>query len=198
MVLSSSANQDIVDLLKEKQLRMKSSIIMKSGWISVVLSLFALLLADATSAQPASPRAPHEAPGLDGHFIRLASKLPGFGGYFFDENGDLNVYLTDVAREPEARALLAEAAATRPQRWRQPWTRPAQIIVRHGQFDFPEWCIRTPLTASRLARQASIRHHTAARRKARPMGPFIHKGQVARELGMKCMTPHYTLMRLTL
>ncbi|HYC88966.1 MAG TPA: hypothetical protein VEO54_07125 [Thermoanaerobaculia bacterium] len=99
-----------------------------------VLVLFAALPGFAQSQR-------HErftAPGLDGRWIELTRQVPGFGGYFFDQNGDLNVYLTDLLHEPAARAALAEVARTRPERSHQLWSRPAEIIVRHGQFDFAQ------------------------------------------------------------
>lgn len=108
-----------------------------NGVLITLTALLCLLAASETFAQPLAPRS-GEVVNLDAFFIKFVSKLPGFGGYFFDSDGDLNVYLTDLSREPETRVLLADAAAQRPERWSQPWTRRAQIIVRHGQFDFAE------------------------------------------------------------
>jgi hypothetical protein len=76
-----------------------------------------------------------EAPGLDGRFVALAHQVRGFGGFYFDANGDLNVYLTDLSQERAARAALQDVVKTRGQRRDQPWTRPAEIIVRKGDFD---------------------------------------------------------------
>ncbi|HXH41311.1 MAG TPA: hypothetical protein VNN08_21970 [Thermoanaerobaculia bacterium] len=95
-----------------------------------VLCLLALLFPVVAFAQP------HVPPGLDGRFAELARQVPGFGGYFFDDNGDLNVYLTDLIREPAARAAVADVARNRPGRSQQPWVGPAAIIIRHGDFDF--------------------------------------------------------------
>jgi hypothetical protein len=81
---------------------------------------------------------PSRAPGLDGQFVDLVSRIPGFGGYFFDAQGDLNVYLTDTSHEGVARAVLADVARNRPQRLNNPWTRPSEILVRHGEFDFEQ------------------------------------------------------------
>jgi hypothetical protein len=78
------------------------------------------------------------ASGLDSRLIELARQVPGFGGYFFDENGDLNVYLTDLSQEGSARAAVTEVALKRGERSQQPWSRPADIVVRHGDFDFAQ------------------------------------------------------------
>jgi len=107
---------------------------MISSYGRTVLSLLVLLFPVAAFAQ-AGPRT---APGLDGRFLELAHQVPGFGGYFFDDNGDLNVYLTDLSKEPAARAAVADVAQRRFQRHQQPWSRPAAIIVRHADFDFPQ------------------------------------------------------------
>jgi hypothetical protein len=97
-----------------------------------LLCLFVLLFPAALFAQ-AGPA--QNAPGLDRHFAELSTRLPGFGGYFFDANGDLNVYLTDLSKAGAARAALAETARGRAERAQQPWARPAEIVVRRGNFD---------------------------------------------------------------
>lgn len=122
-------------------MRMISSYTRTVPWLLVLL--FPLL----AFGQPG----PRNAPGLDGHFVQLAHQVPGFGGYFFDGNGDLNVFLTDLSKEPAARAVLADAAAHRLQRSQQPWTRPAEIVVRHGDFGFAqlqEWRARFNASAA--------------------------------------------------
>lgn len=103
----------------------------------VLVVVFLLFAAVHGFADP-SGRGRAVAPGLDGRFVELTRQVPGFGGYFFDQNGDLNVYLTDLRDEPAARAALADVARTRPERSQQPWGRPAEIIVRRGNFDFAQ------------------------------------------------------------
>jgi hypothetical protein len=98
--------------------------------------------AEAGASAPSQSQAPQTPPGLDGEFVRLARQVPGFGGYFFDANGDLNVHLTDLVREPAARAAVADVARNRPERSRQPWKRPAEVIVHRADYDFvqlAEW-----------------------------------------------------------
>lgn len=100
------------------------------------ISLLACLCTAIALSAAAQASGPRVAPGLDGKFIEIQTKLPGFGGYFFDDNGDLNVYLTDTTREPDARTMFADVAQSRPQRWYRPWTKPAAIVIRQGTFDF--------------------------------------------------------------
>lgn len=103
-----------------------------------VFLLFSLIAAAAAFAQtaPTGPRS--TPPGLDGKFFELARQVPGFGGYFFDENGDLNVYVTDLAQEGTARAAVTEVARNRGERSQQRWHRPAEIVVRRGDFHFAQ------------------------------------------------------------
>jgi hypothetical protein len=75
---------------------------------------------------------------LDGRFVVLAREVPGFGGYFFDAQGDLNVYLTDLSQEPAARAAVADVAKNRPATRDHRFKHPAAIVIRRGVYDFLE------------------------------------------------------------
>ncbi|HEX2203019.1 MAG TPA: hypothetical protein VHG91_06965 [Longimicrobium sp.] len=119
---------------------------MKTRRMRVSAVLAAALFA-AGCEQPASPidrgarpqegaalsRVPEEV-GMDGELLRVQRRIPGFGGYYFDAGGDLNVLLTDPAQEPAARALLAGVAASRPRGPGAAGT--AAIRVRRADFDF--------------------------------------------------------------
>ncbi len=108
---------------------------MRSARREAKLVIMLLLLPVVMFAQATGPRLP---PGLDGRFLSLTQEVPGFGGYFFDANGDLNVYLTDTGSETVARAKFADVARNRPGRSDQPWSRPAEIVIRRGAFDFTQ------------------------------------------------------------
>lgn len=71
------------------------------------------LHASASKAPPGLDRRPAFAPrGLDGEFARVAQDVKGFGGFFRDGSGHLNVYMTDPAVSPsQVREQLAEAGA---------------------------------------------------------------------------------------
>lgn len=59
----------------------------------------------------APPREEPAAPAkvtLDERLMKVAERVPGFGGMYFDENGDLNIYLTE-----DVRTLAPEAAERR-------------------------------------------------------------------------------------
>jgi hypothetical protein len=103
------------------------------GMDEICYSAAMLILPMVTLAQTGGPRLP---PGLDGKFLSLTMQVPGFGGYFFDANGDLNVYLTALGSEAAARAVFSEVARNRPEPWVHPWSRQAEILVRRGDFDF--------------------------------------------------------------
>ncbi|HSU17351.1 MAG TPA: hypothetical protein VLK66_24805 [Longimicrobium sp.] len=73
---------------------------------------------DTPVTPPAPPSAPAGAvnpdlPGTDGEFMRLARQIPGFGGYWLDHDGSVNVALTDAAQEAKARAVLAPVTRLR-------------------------------------------------------------------------------------
>jgi hypothetical protein len=104
---------------------------LRTSFILVVISILCSLPVQGTPPGPTPP-------GLDGRFAELARQVPGFGGYFFDTHGDLNVYLTDLSQEPVARAILAEVAKNRPEGPQHRFNRPAEIVVRHGVYDFSQ------------------------------------------------------------
>lgn len=96
-------------------------------------------------SEPAEARAP--ALGLDGDFARLARQVPGFGGYYYDESGTLNLVLTDAGRADDARRAVAGVLATR---LGAPPSA-AAVRVRQGEYGFDqlaEWHARVvPLLA---------------------------------------------------
>jgi hypothetical protein len=107
--------------------------------------VFAAALLAAACEQPASSAGPAAQPsqgaeltrqdaGLDGEFLRVQRQVPGFAGYYFDQNGDLTVLLTDLGQESAARGLLRGVAADRP---RGPGLeRAAAIRMRRADYDF--------------------------------------------------------------
>ncbi|MDC0712182.1 hypothetical protein POL68_27190 [Stigmatella sp. ncwal1] len=66
---------------------------------------------------------------IDEEFTRMAREVPGFGGYYYDETGTLNVVLTHPSAQLDAaRALL---------RMRQVRGSNA-VVVKQGQYGFEE------------------------------------------------------------
>lgn len=73
---------------------------------------------------------PHEA-----RFQNLSREIPAFGGYFYDQNGDLVVYLTDPAQAAAARAAIAPLLAEKRLSAHQQPTAP-DIVVREARYTF--------------------------------------------------------------
>lgn len=108
-------------------------------------------LTDGPLVSGAGPEPSHAAPaldnepGLDGEFVRLARQIPGFGGYWFDESGDLVVSLTDLRQEGAARAAVAGVAARRPLLGEDRHAGPATVRARKASYDFVQlqgWRVR--------------------------------------------------------
>lgn len=80
-------------------------------------------------ARPARPRT------LDEEFSAVAQEVPGFGGMFYDESGDLVLYLTDPSRVTAATEALVRRFGSEilAPSARSPLT---QVRVRQGQYDY--------------------------------------------------------------
>ncbi|HEX2079495.1 MAG TPA: hypothetical protein VHG08_17340 [Longimicrobium sp.] len=63
--------------------------------------------------------------------MAVAQAVPGFGGYFIDENGAPTVYLTDPAQRPAAETALAGFLAS------FGWSA-ADLQVRQGQYEYAQ------------------------------------------------------------
>jgi hypothetical protein len=115
-------------------------------------TMLTMLAAAASSSLWAAPQQPPEAAlkhaSLDEKFTAIAKEVPGFGGMFFDDNGDLAIYLT----QPESRAAaqrqltqvfgterLVSKAPTQEGRGVDKRKLPAgEIRVLKGQYGFDE------------------------------------------------------------
>jgi hypothetical protein len=90
------------------------------------------------SIQPSQARSPFGRfrPGEE-HFVALANEVPGFGGFYIDDVGNLHAYLLDVDRAGLARAAFARVLAEQQRdytgRERRLRTR-SEIIIHQGQF----------------------------------------------------------------
>jgi hypothetical protein len=68
--------------------------------------------------------------------FRLADQIPGFGGIFVDDQGDLVVHLTDLRNEAAAKGILASTLARQAASDRRNSKRSAEVVVRQGRFEF--------------------------------------------------------------
>lgn len=110
------------------------------AWLALATAVaVALVPAGASMAQSAaSPEA--AARNLDDHLAAIAQRVPGFGGFFFDEAGRPTVYLRDAREAPAGRAAAAGLLAGR-RAGRGPTARaagPDDVQVRPGAYDFAQ------------------------------------------------------------
>lgn len=87
----------------------------------------------AANGQPAQP----QRRGIEARFAEIERQVPGFGGYFYDENGNLTAYVVDMGRASQARTALAQVAAERPAQARGP-RGTGEVQVRQGRFAFSQ------------------------------------------------------------
>lgn len=122
--------------------------------LAAAAALFAAGCKDAkTSTTVAAPEAPGisaaavpELPAQFGRFrpgeehsVELAREVPGFGGFYLDDTGDLHAYLTDLKQSALARESLARVLAERQRDYTQTEHRMrtrSEIIIHQGQFTF--------------------------------------------------------------
>jgi hypothetical protein len=96
----------------------------------------------APDAMPASPdmsaAPPFSFRSIDEEFAFLArEKIPGgFGGWFYDQDGKVNVYLTDLTRRQMAVKALIQVLQHRSVSLRGRSLNLVNIKVHQGQFDF--------------------------------------------------------------
>ena len=106
----------------------------------------------ACADQPTSPAGPNgpgfdrvTAPGqqrlagLDSEYAGIAAKARGFGGMFYDENGTLNVYLTNEARQsPQARQRALDEVSASLQGRGRPAPSSSEVKVLEASRDYLE------------------------------------------------------------
>jgi len=90
--------------------------------ISIVITIAVPVILLVACARTPTPQTQEKSSGcevitLDEKLLKVAENVPGFGGMFFDNNGDLNVYLVSAdrllnAQDSKAREALIEAAIT--------------------------------------------------------------------------------------
>ncbi|MDY7229365.1 hypothetical protein [Hyalangium rubrum] len=66
---------------------------------------------------------------IDEEFTRIAQEVPGFGGYYYDDSGALNVVLTQPSLQLDAARELLSARRVEGS---------GSMVVQQGQYDFVE------------------------------------------------------------
>ncbi|MBW3569750.1 MAG: S1 family peptidase [Gemmatimonadetes bacterium] len=87
----------------------------------------------SASGQPAQPRRL----GIEARFAEIERQVPGFGGYFYDQSGNLSAYLVDMGHAPQARTALARVLAERPAQARGP-SGSGEVKVLKGRYPFSQ------------------------------------------------------------
>jgi hypothetical protein len=113
--------------------------------LAAALLLAGLVCAPVFAAAP-QPSA-DAAPSVDEQLAGVARDVPGFGGMFFDENGDLAIYLVHPEHKDAATRRLAEVFGTERLRSREPAEgrgadkrklAAGEVRVLQGQYGFDE------------------------------------------------------------
>jgi hypothetical protein len=88
----------------------------------------------AAASETATTEYPHEA-----EFRRLSKEIEGYGGHFFDDQGNLVVYLADAAQATRARQVLEPVLQARPLSEREVGlASQGSVLVRPADFTFPQ------------------------------------------------------------
>lgn len=88
------------------------------SFIALVLAVFAVCAGSAQAAE--DPR--REPRSIDHDFLEMEREVPGFGGFFYDEQDRLNVFLKDT-EGPEAAAFRGVEPG---------------VVIRRGDYGFAE------------------------------------------------------------
>jgi len=96
---------------------------------------------DPSGAEPrlraaAAPRAVPQS--LDDDFVRIAEKVPGFGGMFMDEAGEVHVHMKNPATGASARPVIEAFLAERARGAGAAMRAGSPIRFRQGAFEFRE------------------------------------------------------------
>jgi hypothetical protein len=87
-----------------------------------------------TASVPSALRA--HARGIENEFLELERAIPGFGGFYFDERGDLNVFYRGEEHRTAATNAVRAWAEAHTDAFHRP--KPAAVIARAGRFAFSE------------------------------------------------------------
>jgi hypothetical protein len=96
-------------------------------------------VAPAVPARPnASPTAQEHMRPIEQHFAQLGRDVSGFGGYYYDRDGNLVAYVTDRAQEARAKAILEPVLRGRRAGGRERRSRRPEVMIRLGQYGFSQ------------------------------------------------------------
>lgn len=96
----------------------------------------ALGLALASSLQAQDLGRPFR--GIEARFAQLSQTIPGFGGFYFDDEGNLIAYVTDTVHAAAVRTALDSTLRSRPRGLSVRPTSSPRVIVQQGRFAFTQ------------------------------------------------------------
>jgi hypothetical protein len=102
-------------------------------------SLTTLIEPSTAPSLGAAPAAEQVEWALEAVSTRLARQIPGFGGFFYDHEGNLVAYLQDPTYQPAAKAALESILRSRPSARRSGHSVVRvypEVIIRQGQYGF--------------------------------------------------------------
>ncbi|MET0399968.1 MAG: hypothetical protein ABW277_24475 [Longimicrobiaceae bacterium] len=91
------------------------------------------------AAASAAPQARKFSRGIEDEFLQMeAAEVPGFGGFYVDDAGDIVAYVTDTANEGRARGAIQRLLLRDTRRFaRRDGSQPA-VHVRKGEYGFSQ------------------------------------------------------------
>jgi hypothetical protein len=92
--------------------------------------------ADSPSFSHQEPHGVRSSQGLDAEFVQIARDVPGFGGMFYDEAGNLNVYMTTGQLRAAGTEEIKRGLGRSLQGAGRDVPTANRIVIREGQHDF--------------------------------------------------------------
>lgn len=76
--------------------------------------------------------------GIEARFAQLSETIPGFGGFYFDDEGNLVAFVTDTVHAAAVRTALDSTLRSRPRGLSVRPTASPRVIVQQGRFAFTQ------------------------------------------------------------
>jgi hypothetical protein len=108
----------------------------------LLLALFAACGDDTTTPARTIPRPTSASPaarrGPDRQNLEWLAEIPGFGGYYFDPQGNLHAFLTDLDHSELARSKLSPVVRERPKGYSADPVADPRVVIHQGRYDYAQ------------------------------------------------------------